>query len=74
MALSKNVSAREVQKKAEVLIDRVPCSVGIVPWEKGMSLTDVFDWADDNMYEAKRNGKGAISFQVIPPRKAEEKE
>ena len=74
VALSKNVSAREVQKKAEVLIDRVPCSVGIVPWEKGMSLTDVFDWADDNMYEAKRNGKGAISFQVIPPRKAEEKE
>lgn len=72
VALSKNVSGQEVKRKAETLIDRVPCSVGIVPWEKGMSVTDIFDWADDNMYEAKRNGKGAVCFNVIPPRKAEE--
>ena len=69
VALTKNVSAQVVTRKAEELIDKVPCCIGIVPWEAGMDITQIFDWADDNMYEAKRNGKGGVCFNVIPPRK-----
>ncbi len=72
IALTKNVSQQEVTRKAEELIDKVPCCVGIVPWQKGMEITAVFDWADDNMYEAKRNGKAGVCFNVIAPRKVSE--
>ncbi len=72
VALTKNVSKQEVTRKAEELIDKIPCCVGIVPWQAGMDITAVFDWADDNMYEAKRNGKAAVCFNVIPPRKVSE--
>ncbi|MBE5882631.1 MAG: diguanylate cyclase [Lachnospiraceae bacterium] len=72
IALTKNVMKNDVMRKAGELIDKVPCSVGIVPWEKGMDVTDIFDWADDNMYEAKRNGKGSVCFNVLQPRKTAE--
>lgn len=72
VALTKNVSEQEVAHKAEELIDKVPCCVGVVPWKKGMDITSVFDWADDNMYEAKRNGKAGVCFNKVPPRKVSE--
>ena len=72
VALTKNVSAQDVTRKAGELIDKVPCCVGIVPWKREMDITQMFDWADDNMYEAKRNGKGGVCFNVIPPRKTAE--
>ena len=72
IALTKNVPEQEVTRKAGELIDRVPCSIGIVPWEKGMDISAIFDWADDNMYEAKRKGKGAVCFNVIQPRRMDE--
>ena len=72
VALTKNVQKNDVMRKASELLDEVPCSIGIVPWMKGMSVTDIFDWADDNMYEAKRNGKGSVCFNVLQPRKTAE--
>lgn len=72
VALTKNVSAQEVTRKAGELIDKVPCCVGVVPWKKGMEITEIFDWADDNMYEAKRNGKSGVCFNVIRPRRTTE--
>ncbi len=68
VALTKNVPPQEVLRKADTLIETVPCSIGIVPWEKGMDVTSVFDWADMNMYEAKRSGKGAVCFNKLRPR------
>lgn len=72
IALTKNVPSQEVLSKAGEIIDKVPCSIGIVPWKTGMDITDIFDWADDNMYEAKRNGKGTVCFNVIQPRNKSE--
>ena len=72
VALTKNVSEQEVMRKAEELIDKIPCCVGTVPWKAGMDITSVFDWADDNMYEAKRNGKAGVCVNVVPPRKVSE--
>ncbi len=69
IALTKNVSQEEIVKKAELIIDKVPCSIGIVPWDAGMSVEEIFDWADDNMYEAKRKGKAAVCFNEIQARK-----
>ncbi|MBO5242033.1 MAG: GGDEF domain-containing protein [Lachnospiraceae bacterium] len=74
VALSKDVSEQEVKRKAETLLDKVPCSIGIVPWMKGRDVSDMFDWAEDNMYEAKRAGKGAVCYQVVPLRKTEKAE
>lgn len=71
IALTKNVVKNDVMRKASEIIDKVPCSIGIVPWEKGMDIASIFDWADDNMYEAKRNGKGGVCFNVIQPRRTE---
>ncbi len=71
IALTKNIGKAEVMRKAGDIIEKVPCSVGIVPWKKGMDITVIFDWADDNMYEAKRNGKGLICFNEIAPREKE---
>ncbi len=68
IALTKNVPPQEVIRKADTLIETVPCSIGIVPWEKGMDVSAVFDWADMNMYEAKRNGKRAVCFNKLRPR------
>ncbi len=74
VALTKNVSPQEVLRKADSLIETVPCSIGIVPWEKGMEVAGVFDWADINMYEAKRNGKGTVCFNKLRPRSAAARE
>nr|MBQ8253633.1 diguanylate cyclase [Lachnospiraceae bacterium] len=71
IALTKNVPKAEVMRKAEEIIEKVPCSIGVVPWEKGMDIAAIFDWADDNMYEAKREGKGSVCFNGIGPRKTE---
>lgn len=72
VALTKNVSVQDMTRKATELIDKVPCSIGVVPWRKGMDIESIFDWADDNMYEAKRNGKGTVCFNVIQPRMTDE--
>ncbi len=74
VTLTKNVSAHDVQRKAEMLMETVPCSIGIVPWEKKMDITDIFDWADINMYEAKRKGKCSVCFNQLQPRSKAEDE
>ncbi len=44
---------------------RVTCSVGVVTFEApGLSLPEAVSAADALMYEVKREGKGAIRFQV----------
>lgn len=71
IALTKNIAKAEVIRKVGEIIEKVPCSVGIVPWKKGMDIAAIFDWADDNMYEAKRNGKGSFCYNEIGPREIE---
>lgn len=72
VALTKNVPPQEVLRKADYLIEVISCSIGIVPWEKGMDILTVFDWADKNMYEAKRSGKRSVCFNKLRPRTSAE--
>lgn len=68
--MSKNIGREEMEGRLEKLTQDIACSVGVVPWRYGMTVEEVFDWADANMYEAKKEGRqennNRVCFEKVP--------